>query len=108
MKPEIQKIWVQALESGKYKQTSALLFDGECHCSNGVLCQLFLDEHGESWQEDHGYQDIIYYEIDGHCDIVPGKVLEWAGINLDLEHFISSWNDNGGTFQDIAKYIRGL
>jgi len=40
MNKEIKKIWVQALRSGLYEQTTGELTDGEGYCCLGVLCDI--------------------------------------------------------------------
>jgi hypothetical protein len=40
MKPEIKKLWVEALRSGKYKQGKYHLHTGDKYCCLGVLCDI--------------------------------------------------------------------
>lgn len=50
---QVRELWVQALESGKYKQCRLNLKnkDGK-FCCLGVLCDLYIQETGnENWEE---------------------------------------------------------
>jgi hypothetical protein len=37
MNSDVKRKWAAALRSGKYKQRTGMLYDGECHCALGVL-----------------------------------------------------------------------
>lgn len=49
MNPEIKKRWVEALRSGKYKQTAGFLRDDFGFCCLGVLCDVVASEVGGTW-----------------------------------------------------------
>jgi hypothetical protein len=76
MKPEIKKLWVEALRSGKYKQAKeALRTDNKkAHCCLGVLCEIYVTES-------HGIVDWL------DAAVLPEDVAKWAGLdgNFDPE-----------------------
>ena len=43
MDAKLKALWLEALRSGNYKQTSNELFDGEGYCCLGVLCDVMLE-----------------------------------------------------------------
>lgn len=117
-KQEIRKAWVAALRSGKYKQGTRKLKDGETYCCLGVLTLIAVQE-GVSPQSD----------LESGCVLSP-SVKDWAGlcslngmftvdkpIRLSLNKngsqgfysnhtALSERNDYGDcTFEDIAAII---
>lgn len=110
MKADIAEKWVNALESGEYKQTRGKLQDQYGYCCLGVLCDLAIQENviPEPILDDnyyvYGENKIIYY--------LPVKVLKWAGMKdtsgtYGEEYNVLSYkNDNGSSFKEIAKIIR--
>ena len=103
MKPEIAKLWVAALRSGKYKQGRGRLRRGDSFCCLGVLCDLSkLSE----WKSG-GY----YGSADeARAMHPPVSVLEWAGLRSESgkfgrRHYLSNMNDERFTFAAIADTI---
>lgn len=117
MKKEIADQWIAALRSGKYKQTQGRLckeIDGGDvgYCCLGVLCDLHAHnttDQGE-WS---GYCYRSLYGKDGFCqEIPPSIVTEWAGLHADnpewntaTHHTLAQMNDEGCSFEDIARVI---
>lgn len=120
MNQEIKKQWVDALRSGKYKQTQSQLHDRQGgYCCLGVLCDLHAQATGGNWTE-HGY----YMDQD---EIVPIPVADWAGLQPNerrvswnphklavhviapekdgVSYNLTSLNDSGQTFAGIADVI---
>jgi hypothetical protein len=94
------KLWVEALRSGRYRQTRRrlrqrrkLFWRRPALCAIGVLYDLYLKSEGRPWPADarHGQ--------------LPASVLEWAGVTRDLEHQVVTHNDTGTSFTDIASVI---
>jgi len=78
MNSNVKKLWIDALRSGEYTQTSGLLKRGEAMCCLGVLCDLYKKETGYGvWDEFDNFR------IDGagHLTILPKEVCNWAGIS---------------------------
>lgn len=115
--------WVEALRSGRYRQTGGKLrgtADGDIQevgfCCLGVLCDLhreFINDQmgGEvaSWSWESGY----------HCgdylakSVLPENVKRWAGLESqnpsfpsgDCSIYLSDLNDTGHSFEVIAGKI---
>lgn len=121
MKPEIKERWLTALRSGEYRQGTGQLRsekDGDLfHCCLGVLCDLFVKEKNDpniGWKIDEVFDNITF--TNGHDSepaTLPSSVKEWAEINEDnplidvngMQDSIAAYNDDGGTFEEIAAII---
>ena len=53
MKPEIKKLWVDALRSGEYKQAREVLRTngGTSFCCLGVLTDLYCKSNNKAWYD---------------------------------------------------------
>ena len=94
------ELWVEALRSGTYRQTSRhwrgarrFFWQRPTYCAIGVLFDLHLKARGMTWSE---------HPCRGE---LPEAVLEWAGIPRALEYAIVEHNDRGMSFRDIASVI---
>jgi hypothetical protein len=90
---EQAKIWIEALESGKYKQAfcEMVTLDGRC-CALGVACDLFVDNNMLKYKTEKAYK--IY-------DEKYQQTLDLIGNSLCAE--ITFWNDfKELSFKDIA------
>lgn len=113
MKPEIKKLWIKALLSGKYKQNTHSLRSFGNYCCLGVLCDLHRRKTKKlKWKD--GYYD-------GEDGLLPSSVMKWAGLHRcnptvhnDLKNgssciakktFLSDLNDSGASFKEIAGMI---
>lgn len=100
---EVFKLWVEALESGKYRQTQGQLREKVggryAYCCLGVLCKLAEQDGGEKF----------YGEIYG-CEtkLPPKHIMEFMfDDGEDDADDLANLNDNEGyTFKQIAEYIR--
>ena len=107
----LQREWVEALESGKYKQGDQYLCVGDRYCCLGVACELA------------GVEKTVIHGItrfDGWSTVLPNDVMREYGFKGDTgpngEYFkgdtgeeyrsLASMNDNGMTFQEIADAVR--
>lgn len=111
MKKEIKDLWVKALNSGEFKQTTGQLCKGEAYCALGVLSVLALVEGQCTYSEDETGGKFDNKSLSLCCN-----VMNWAGIQDFLEpgkeflpifyegHWvsISILNDSGLTFEEIA------
>lgn len=120
MNPEVKQLWLDALRSGEYKQTTQVLHDENGFCCLGVLTDLYRQENGGEWLEPtNSFENkptIEYYTFinrnycDGQeIDILPWTVVNWAGLNDQVPHladnYITNLNDGGMSFNAIAKLI---
>lgn len=103
MKPEIAKIWTEALRSGKYEQcTSVLRSTDNKFCCLGVLCELAVKE---SIIEPPVLQEKDYYIYEGTSyGILPIKVQEWAGMKNTNGWYDVKKDSKGNTIEIIALY----
>lgn len=105
MKPEIKKLWVDALRSGQYTMGIGHLKhpspDGKCrYCALGVLCDLYVKAHQgqpEEWKGEKSWYALdMDYGLRGEMvlsdqDIalhtftaaLAPQVVRWAGLELD-------------------------
>jgi hypothetical protein len=94
--------WVEALRSGKYKQTQGRLYLDGAHCCLGVVCELA----GLSLSPRGFYGD----PFDGSWLTLPSKAADWLGVDFENPkigaNYASAWNDAyGKTFPEIADLI---
>lgn len=122
MKAEIAELWAQALESGKYQQTTGKLHRKIAEvegvqpglCCLGVLCELAV-EAGVPVDRSENEYEVVYDKVQS---VLPSSVQRWAGMhssNGEYRPFVdygnhgaalSSDNDSGAPFSVIAKTIR--
>lgn len=102
MKPEIAKIWTEALRSGKYEQcTSVLRSTDNKFCCLGVLCELAVKE---------GVIEApvlleTYYIYDANSyGILPIKVQEWAGMKNTNGWYDVKKDSKGNIIETTALY----
>ena len=105
MKPEIAKLWVDALRSGDYKQTQSKLRKGNSFCCLGVLCNL----HALAHLEIAAHQK-LKHEYMGQDQELPDKVRIWAGLQgsigeIEGQLSLAEKNDGGCGFREIADLI---
>jgi hypothetical protein len=92
------KRWVEALESGRYKQGKGFLeFEGS-YCCLGVLCDLHIQTVGGV--------DIVSSSELGKNLIPREDILDWAGIDRTTADVLANGNDDGATFTELAQKIR--
>ena len=108
MKKEIADRWIEALESGEYKQTTGALQNNKGFCCLGVLCDLAVKD-GHVTKRIHPSGAVEY---DQSCSILPESVMIWAGMSdtngkLLNGTYLTQLNDERGySFKDIADEIR--
>lgn len=131
MKENIKDLWVEALKSGQYKQTTNYLKTNEGYCCLGVLCEIYAKT-----QKKKGFQktdtnyaigpDSVFYMIDStdkhfegtpvlQYELPPTQVIKWAGLNSADVFFqnkhgvylsLATLNDSEKlSFKKIAKKI---
>jgi hypothetical protein len=113
MKEEVKDLWVAALRSGKYPQTTHQLRNRKGMCCMGVLCEISgLGLWASTESLDFGY--IPYDGSAGSKINLPEVVRRWAGLtfrgggfknNSSLNVSLTSRNDDGCPFEEIATII---
>lgn len=103
MNPEVKTRWIEALRSGRYKQTRGQLRDDEGFCCLGVLCD--ISGLGK-WDQNGCYRR----NLSGHRLDLPFFVAEWAELPsypLASDNTpLAELNDFSGlTFPQIADII---
>ena len=97
MNKEWKQKWVEALRSGKYEQGQGTLKSNNKYCCLGVL----YDISEEPWN-DGGFNSYTKENTSGHL----GRGFSASvGLNFSQQYKLSSMNDNGKTFSEIADYI---
>lgn len=99
MLSKLQKKWVKALRSGKYKQAKEALVKGRgsscSYCCLGVACSIMSKDVGKfsSYRNslDPGY-------LNNHG-------LQVLGISYNMQTSLARMNDSGKSFKEIANYI---
>jgi hypothetical protein len=117
IRPEIKAMWLEALRSGRYKQTTQELRttvprSGEYgYCCLGVLCDVRRKVAREPWER------FVNQGTQGDSETLPRDIAEWAGLrgfdqrdprvsNGHRNQSLSKWNDDEGlSFEQIADLI---
>ena len=128
MKPVTKKDWIDALRSGEFKQCTGAMAkrDPEAgttsYCCLGVLATIagvgvrvdaaapvghamlfnFAGEFIASGIIPEAYQNIIVSDLD------LSTLMTWGEGDDDLMRILTTKNDNGATFEDIATYLEEL
>lgn len=117
MRKEVADLWVAALRSGEYRQTTLQLRAGDGYCCLGVLCDLHAKQTGQGKWAPHGYyESLVTDDTDGR---IPTKdVAKWAGLSDRSPHvyayrpgddgtaLLTALNDGDGyTFAQLADLI---
>jgi hypothetical protein len=123
MKPEIKKLWIEALLSGNYEQGQGFLCrnagNGSTEwCCLGVLTDLAIKNGVDIDCETSNY-DPDAYSFDSESGMLPLSVMEWAGLETGngeyvvnhlfdegpLHESLAEDNDCGHTFEQLAATI---
>lgn len=119
--------WVEALESGDFRQgTGRLRCGGDHYCCLGVACEIYRRETGKGeWHALPGEAPVFRVEgLVSDCTLLQ-PVRDWLGVRtptgayLEVEatdapsarwgshnHSLTGRNDKGYTFAEIAEIIR--
>lgn len=102
MKRSFAMKWADALESGKYPQTTGVLKNGDGYCCLGVACLLA----GKEFDGD----DSTGWHISQHMCTLPESVEAHLGMNSEVGKYpggvLADLNDSGSSFKEIAAIIR--
>lgn len=134
MKPEIKKLWIDALLSGEYQQGTGYLCqmtgDGPMFCCLGVLTDLAIKSGVNisiTTKDDRGNDIVVYGDS---FETLPSEVMEWSGLDTpngawfysvhhklenpdghfidevdEIEESLVERNDTGSSFEELAKDI---
>ena len=120
-----KQLWIAALRSDDYKQTTGSLRRGNHFCCLGVLCDLYKREHDGARWEFYGEAPesaIPFRCTDNYLEgntigTLPPEVIAWAGTNRanptvgsvedhsDASNTLTWINDSGMNFSEIASLI---
>jgi hypothetical protein len=109
MNPRIKQLWVNALRAGDYQQgIGQLRTKDDKFCCLGVLCNIYAQEHPDE-VKDQFNKEVLFDK----SALPPGVVVEWADLDCNDPDVcfnkktapLSSWNDYGKTFKQIANMI---
>lgn len=108
MNPKIKEMWIEALESGEYKQGHGQLEKDGQFCCLGVLCDLAIKDGVEVERKIDTVTGNMLY--DGCTGILPASVYHWAEVQsspkVDGFH-LWEWNDTVKlSFKQLAQKIR--
>ncbi len=110
----MQTKWVEALESGEYRQGQQYLRqkheEGDLFCCLGVACSLFPEiSKPEDYEEVEEGGPVFY---SNEKSLLPERMVKLLGFLGKLgqhkhnDTSLSMMNDNGITFKEIAEEIR--
>lgn len=106
MNPEVKKMWIDALESGEYKQGQGQLRTAASNkfCCLGVLSDLAYKAGVIDEPELIDGDSFSGWRYDETACGLPPVVGEWAGLYRAGKFIVM--NDTGKSFKTIANYIK--
>ncbi len=103
MKADLRERWIEALNSGEYKQgKKGLRLANGSYCCLGVLCD--ISGLGE-WDEGTSYWDYTVPGVGASAGMPHHNVLRVLGLDGEVAAILANSNDNGSTFAEIAAEI---
>lgn len=108
MNKEIKKVWLEALRSGDYEQTTGHLKKRDGYCCLGVLCNLGPSKNWNivsEYDEANNIHTFTGPDGDESKTMIPCDVRLRTGLSDDEAETLADMNDRGGTFNEIADYI---
>lgn len=125
MLTDIQERWLQALESGNYRQGTGYLKkwdrcngSGEkesSYCCLGVACEIFQEETNTKQEASDSGIEFLFNDM---RSMMPASVMEYLGLRtafgnleekrncVNYNDSLAEMNDKGVQFKEIAAYIR--
>lgn len=108
MNPEYKAMWVAALRSGEYKQSTCSLQDENGFCCLGVMSDIVKDEICAEWNNfEYVWKDEKTNEWTNEMSELPSVVQELIRFpSSKYEQILINMNDSEDkTFSEIADYI---
>lgn len=100
---QVIKLWIKALRSGEYKQTTQSLRDSKGFCCLGVLCDLARKDGGDKWEKD--WSGYLYNDSQGDLPSSMHSFIFTPEAKIspaDLVHMNDTFNKS---FKEIADVI---
>ena len=110
---EARKLWIDALRSGKYKQTRGWLHNQNGYCCLGVACEMYQAEVGDLVVTNNCGATLY----NDHRAFLPTRVQKWLGLIgrdgsfvgdsklYSSERSLANENDRGRSLAQIADLI---
>jgi hypothetical protein len=98
---QVIKLWVKALRSGEYEQTTGVLKDKAGYCCLGVLCELAAKDGGPKFKSDE--RGHMFYA--GELLNPPRTMSKFLGITRHLSVLVCMNDNEDKNFDEIADYI---
>ena len=106
------KLWLEALRSGKYKQTTGMLHELDDEqgrtigfCCLGVACEIYIAT-GHKLRRERKARRVFY---EGVSSCLPDDVQNWLGLHDTYGKWaggdLAAENDSGASFAEIADLI---
>ena len=120
LKPEVKKLWVDALRSGDYTQGRHKLCNNGNYCCLGVLCELAVEWGAPDLKRSVGDSTgVTVVNFGGEVNYLPSalekslfthadneETLRHIKVNINGHNFpLPVHNDRGVSFNDIADAI---
>ncbi len=111
----LQEAWLQALESGEYKQGQASLHNisHDEYCCLGVACEVFIKRGGDLVKDTS--ERYLYTRYNEESMYLPQVLIDALKLHdrsgliddpMRIHTDLADMNDMGKTHQEIAAYIR--
>ena len=97
--------WIEALESGKYKQCRAKFFDGEGYCCLGVAIDVAKPDFIDKVEGRH----LVFKDgarLNNQAPVEVKNIVRSPLIEYFTPEDLAAWNDAGGSFSRIANKLR--
>lgn len=99
---DLTKEWLEALRSGKYKQTRKHLHKGEGYCCLGVACEVAGIPSDKGLPAPDGEPCWTYL---GYLGVLPDCLMVEDFAHTPAAETFIRMNDSGATFTEIADKI---
>ena len=106
------KLFLAALESGQYQQTTLSLKEGDCFCAAGLACEV----HRQAMEGEHHIWGKYEWNRKplrrgesymGHSCRPPSDVVSWLGLSDEQITMIIHLNDHSlASFSEIAVRVK--
>ncbi len=98
MDAEVKAKCLAALRSGKYQQAQGWLRDSDGFCCLGVIADVTAPEKWVACRDNT-------FHHDGHAALLSDRFRESIGMRSSLQDKLTSMNDEGKSFTEIADWI---
>lgn len=102
MCPILRGKWIEALQSGKYRQGKGFLHRKNRFCCLGVLCNIYDNSR---WEKVDNLKEHFLYDGTNEKEFLEYRIRRKFGIPFSVMTRLMYMNDMGRDFEYIAKYI---